>query len=124
MVAAEAFFFLQDCVASGSVRAVHLFFPDPWPKKRHHKRRLVQTNFLQEVARVLVDGGRLSIVTDHRDYFAQIEGVVAASPLRRANFEPPPGAAEGELAGTNFERKYRRQGRELLVLAALKEPAP
>jgi tRNA (guanine-N7-)-methyltransferase len=46
---------------------LHVYFPDPWPKARHHKRRLIQEPFLKQAQRVLVPGGRLQIVTDHQD---------------------------------------------------------
>ncbi len=59
---------LQDFLPPQSLAAVQIFFPDPWPKLRHHKRRLVQADFLQLVARVLQPGGVLHIATDWEDY--------------------------------------------------------
>jgi tRNA (guanine-N7-)-methyltransferase len=106
--------FLRWRVPSGAVRVIHLYFPDPWPKTRHHRRRIVQEPFLRECHRVLGPGGEMRVVTDHDEYwawmereFARVEGVL----FRRGEFAPPGSAGEGELVGTNFERKYRREGR-------------
>ncbi|HEY8668954.1 MAG TPA: tRNA (guanosine(46)-N7)-methyltransferase TrmB [Tepidisphaeraceae bacterium] len=119
-VRAEAGFFLREYVADASLAVVHIYFPDPWPKKRHHKRRLIQPPFLNEVGRVLVPGGRLQVVTDHQEYFEQIEAVVSGSALRVMEYNRPGSAADGEFVGTNFERKYQREGRPFYALAAMK----
>ena len=63
---ADARLFLRDCVAAASVQAVHVYFPDPWWKTRHHKRRVFTAEFVAECARVLRPGGRLHIATDVR----------------------------------------------------------
>jgi len=106
--------------ASESVSVMHIYFPDPWPKKRHHKRRLIQEKFMPVLERVLVPGGRLQVVTDHQDYFEQIESVVKGSKLKVIEYNRPGSAAEGEFVGTNFERKYRREGRPFYAVAAVK----
>src|SRR5947209_6870594 len=62
-VRAEAGFFFSEYVPPESLAVVHVYFPDPWPKKRHHKRRLIQEPFLRQVERALVPGGGLRIVT-------------------------------------------------------------
>ena len=116
----EALFFLTEYVKDASVFVLHVYFPDPWPKARHHKRRLIQEPFMKQVARVLVPGGRLQIVTDHQGYFEQIDQVVRASPLQIVEYNKPGSAAEGEFVGTNFERKYRREGRPFYAIAAVK----
>ncbi|MDH3583235.1 MAG: tRNA (guanosine(46)-N7)-methyltransferase TrmB [Phycisphaerae bacterium] len=97
---------------------VHIYFPDPWPKSRHHKRRLIQVDFLSELHRVLAPQGRVHVVTDHDGYFQWIEQQVALAgeSFLRQPFEPTPGA-EGEMVGTNFERKYRREGRPFHALS-------
>lgn len=115
---AEAAYFLREFVPDASLRAVHIYFPDPWPKARHNKRRLVQDSFMPIVTRVLAPGGRLQIVTDHADYFAQIADVLGRSTLRVVDFDRPSSAAEDEVVGTNFERKYRREGRPFHAIAA------
>jgi tRNA (guanine-N7-)-methyltransferase len=122
-VRAEAGYFLREFVEDASLAVVHIYFPDPWPKSRHHKRRLIQPAFLEQIHRVLIPGGRLQVVTDHRDYFEHIEPTVLASPLKVIEYNRPGSAAEGEFVGTNFERKYRREGRPFYALAA-QEPFP
>ncbi len=124
---ADATEFLRYRVPTGIVRVVHLYFSDPWPKRRHHKNRVVQDRFLIDVWRVLAPGGELRIVTDHSEYWAWMEEhfarftkgatVTAGGPTgpchaydRRA-FERVQSAQEGELVGSSFERKYRREGR-------------
>src|SRR3954466_9757202 len=121
-VRAEAGDFVREFVKDGSLSVLHVYFPDPWPKKRHHKRRLIQDAFMREVERILVPGGgRLQLVTDHRDYFEQMEAVVGASKVMRVvEYNRPGAAGEGEFVGTNFERKYRREGRPFYAMAAVK----
>lgn len=105
-------------------KVIHLYFPDPWPKSRHHRRRMFQDRFLADARRVLVPAGELRVVTDHDDYWAWMQRhaepwlrpVNAADPSAPGGFErdvfnPPVSAGQGELVGTNFERKYRREGR-------------
>ena len=104
--------------------AVSLFFPDPWPKKRHHKRRLIQPAFVAELARILKDGGLVHLATDWADYAAHAQAVFAADPRLRsighadvsANplaFRPP----------TKFERRGRRLGHEVVDLFYRKRSA-
>jgi tRNA (guanine-N7-)-methyltransferase len=111
---AEAGYFVREFVPEGSLSVVHIYFPDPWPKKRHNKRRLIQPGFLLEMRRVLEVDGRLQIVTDHAGYFEQIREVVTRSPLKVAEY------LAGEV-GTNFERKYLREGRTFQSIAAVRE---
>lgn len=110
---ADATAFVRNFVADESFRRVHVYFPDPWPKARHHKRRSVQAPFLRELHRVLIPGGEVRLATDHAEYFAWMEDHAAqvADLFERRPFESPDSAGEGELVGTNFERKYRREGR-------------
>jgi len=65
----------------GSLAGVHVYFPDPWPKKRHHKRRLLQPPFVHELALRLAPGGYLHVATDWQPYAEEILGVVSAEPL-------------------------------------------
>ena len=69
---------LQEMIAPGALAGVHLFFPDPWPKKRHHKRRLVQAPFAALLASRLRPGGYVHAATDWEDYAVQILGVLSA----------------------------------------------
>ncbi len=97
----------------GLFRQVHVYFPDPWPKARHHKRRLIAEPFLRQLHRVLEPTGCVRIVTDHDDYFEWIElhANQVTDLFERQPFDKPAGAEDNEVVGTNFERKYRREGR-------------
>ncbi|MCS7033525.1 MAG: tRNA (guanosine(46)-N7)-methyltransferase TrmB, partial [Phycisphaerae bacterium] len=124
-VRAEAAFFLREFVPDASIQVLHIYFPDPWPKSRHHKRRLIQAGFMPTVLRILTPGGKTQIVTDHAGYFEQIEHVLRSTPgLQIVDYSRPGSAAGGELVGTNFERKYARQGRPFFAIAAQKTPHP
>jgi tRNA (guanine-N7-)-methyltransferase len=130
MLYANAAELLHWRMPSGIASVIHLYFPDPWPKARHHKRRMVSDRFLADAHRVLTDGGELRVVTDHMDYWAWMEehfdrwcsaeGVDGRRFIRAA-FERPASAGEGEVVGTNFERKYRREGRPFNA-AILRKP--
>jgi tRNA (guanine-N7-)-methyltransferase len=120
-VRAEAMFFLREWVPDASLSVLHVYFPDPWPKKRHHKRRLIQPPFLEQAERLLIPGGRLQVVTDHHGYFEEnIEPAIRGSKLTVVDYNRPGSAGEGEFVGTNFERKYRREGRPFYAMAAVK----
>lgn len=118
---ADATVFVRNYVGDETLRNVHIYFPDPWPKKRHHKRRSVQAPFLRELHRVLRPGGEIRLATDHLDYFAWMEehAALVEDLFERRPFKPPESAGEGELVGTNFERKYIPEGRvfNAMVLA-------
>jgi tRNA (guanine-N7-)-methyltransferase len=120
-VRAEASYFLTEFVPPASVAVLHIYFPDPWPKARHHKRRLIQPPFMPLVHRILVPGGRLQVVTDHRGYWEEnIEPVVrAAEGFTVVDYNRPGSAGDGEFVGTNFERKYAREGRPFYAIAAV-----
>jgi len=112
---------LEQMIADASLAAIHLFFPDPWPKKRHHKRRLVQPEVAALMARKLVPGGMLHAATDWPDYAEQMAVVFAAEPL----LEPTDrGFAARPL--TKFESRGRRLGhsiRDLYFRRRQKAPA-
>jgi tRNA (guanine-N7-)-methyltransferase len=114
LACADGRLFLHDRIAPASLQALHVYFPDPWWKKRHHKRRLFTAEFAAEIPRVLRPGGRLHFVTDVEDYFQMVVGLIAAHPTLR----PLPLAAPGEPANdldylTHFERKFRKQGKPI-----------
>ena len=122
MVRSDANWWIRAHVPDQSLHALHVYFPDPWPKARHHKRRLIQTSFLQQAVRILVPGGVLRFVTDHAGYFEHIRAVVGEFKLLQIiDFVPPHPAADGLLVGTNFEKKYVLQNRSFNSLA-LKKP--
>lgn len=121
-VRAEAAYFLHEFVPDQSIRVLHIYFPDPWPKARHHKRRLVQEKFMPTVLRILEPAGQIRVVTDHAEYFEQIDRVIKSTVgLTPIDYNRPGSAAEGEFVGTNFERKYRREGRPFHAIAAVRE---
>ncbi|MFC5056774.1 tRNA (guanosine(46)-N7)-methyltransferase TrmB [Saccharothrix xinjiangensis] len=78
---------LTDHVEPGSLAGVRIFFPDPWPKKKHHKRRLVQPDFVRLVATRLAPGGTLHLATDWEQYAEQMLEVCSAEPLLRNRFD-------------------------------------
>ena len=80
VVCADAVQVLSQCVSDASLDATLIYFPDPWPKKRHHKRRLVQPEFAALVARKLKSGGRLQLATDWPDYAEHMLAVLSVSP--------------------------------------------
>ena len=108
VVRADAGPLLEEAVPAGSVRAIHIYFPDPWPKKRHHKRRLVTPAFAGAVAEALEPGGELRLVTDHREYFDGARAVLDAEP----RLEPAEVPAD-MVDLTNYERKYQAEGRPI-----------
>lgn len=109
---------VQHHLPDACLSVLHLYHPDPWPKKRHHKRRLVQPDFAAAVARVLEPQGRWFIQTDHAEYFAWIcETVDAQMLLERIEWEETVGHDGGAWSGTNFEIKYSREGRAIYRVA-------
>ncbi len=119
MLHAEAMHLFGVYLAAGCLWRLHVYFPDPWPKRRHRRRRLIQPGFLAAARRALRPGGQLLIVTDHLDYFRQIAAVLeGAEGFARIAF-PRMTDAEG-LTGTNFERKYIAQGRCFYAAARLR----
>lgn len=78
---------LTDMIAPGSFDGAHIFFPDPWPKKRHHKRRLLQPPLVSLLASRLKPGGYVHIATDWEEYAQQILEVLSAEPALRNTFE-------------------------------------
>ncbi len=79
VIAHDAVEVLEKQIPAGSLRRINLYFPDPWPKKRHHKRRLVQPRFLALAAAALEPGGTLRIATDWHNYAEHIDEVIAQS---------------------------------------------
>ena len=113
-------------IGDGSFDAVNLFFPDPWPKKRHHKRRLVQPPFTAEIARVLKADGLFHVATDWADYAEHTRAVIAAE-VRLAAVGSDDDLCHNPLAfrpPTKFERRGRRLGHEVVDLHYLKSAPP
>jgi tRNA (guanine-N7-)-methyltransferase len=121
----DARLFLRDRVATASVQAVHLYFPDPWWKKRHRKRRVFTPEFAGQCERVLRVGGRLNVVTDVADYFDVITELVRRQQGLKAL--PPPDEhhpAHDLDYLTNFERKFRKQNRPIFRRLYERVPVP
>ena len=110
---------MRDMLGDGTLAGVHIFFPDPWPKKRHHKRRFVRQDNVEMLIACLKPEGRIQMATDHAEYFEQMRQVTSAlcDELEEAEFVRPAGAAGEELTGTNYERKYIKDRRPIHVLA-------
>lgn len=101
-----------------SLAALHLYHPDPWPKKRHHKRRLFTSEFVGAAVQSLVPGGRWAIQTDHAEYFDIIRELTSVRPeLEPVEFDDPDFGTVGERTETNFETKYLKEGRAIYRLA-------
>jgi tRNA (guanine-N7-)-methyltransferase len=84
---------LRDMIAANTLDGVHIFFPDPWHKARHNKRRLIQTPFIAQLATKLKPGGYIHVATDWQDYAEQALAVLAAEPLLEntaAGYAPRP----------------------------------
>jgi tRNA (guanine-N7-)-methyltransferase len=118
----DAVEFVRHRVEDGVARTIHLYFSDPWPKARHHKRRVLQDRSLEDLHRVLMAGGELRLVTDHADLWAWYEDLAGrhADRWERRPFARPEHAAEGEIVGTNFERKFREEGRTFHAMTLLR----
>lgn len=106
LVKGDARLFLRDCVAPNSIQAAHVYFPDPWWKKRHQKRRVFTAEFARECERILQPGGHLHIATDVEEYFGVMSELIRQE-TRLQPFTPP--AIEDRVV-TNFERKALTQG--------------
>lgn len=157
MLLGDATEFLRWRCPDSICRVIHLYFSDPWPKSRHHKKRVVQHRFLADAWRVLEPGGELRVVTDHDvlwawdvahfeswvdpstdfgpclsalgdeaagkmdiarslvpgmpDAVRTLRESMPASPYELIGFDRPDSAGEGEVVGTNFERKFIEEGR-------------
>jgi len=122
IIRTDAASFIADFVPDDSAECFHIYFPDPWPKKRHHKRRFLSPANLEQLLRCLKTGGQLRIATDHAEYFEVIEELIDGRPdkLERIEFAPAARAEPGDITGTNYERKYVTDKREINTIAAKK----
>ncbi|MFC6714223.1 tRNA (guanosine(46)-N7)-methyltransferase TrmB [Branchiibius cervicis] len=139
LLTADALPTVRDFLPTAGVAEVWTFFPDPWPKTKHHKRRLVQPQFAAVVARALADGGSWRLASDWADYAWQIRDVVEAESAfgnphagrladpRDAEFDPrgPHGGFAPRFEGrvmTRFERKGLQAGRIIRDVHVLRNP--
>lgn len=123
--------FMQRLCPRGSLSVLHIYHPDPWPKRRHNKRRLFQARFVAAATDCMLAGGRISVQTDHAEYFGVIRELLLDRPdLAEVEFADPrfgiqtaavtEGATNSAGAATNFEIKYRREGRAIYQIAVEK----
>jgi tRNA (guanine-N7-)-methyltransferase len=116
----EAAYCLEYLLPAHAAVVVHVYFPDPWPKRRHQARRLVNERFPRLVRGVLAPGGRVYLRTDDPEYFAQMQAVFAADPAFSGVATP----LELEACQTDFERDFRAQGKPIFGAACqLASPA-
>ena len=102
----EAGYFLKYLPTNHSVQGIHVYFPDPWPKKRHHKNRLINSMFVNQCKRVLAPSGHVYLRTDHVEYFEQMVTVFGAS----SNFEPLDTPEQLKSIKTDFEAEFNQRG--------------
>jgi tRNA (guanine-N7-)-methyltransferase len=115
LVHGEALYLLAAVLPRGFATELHVYFPDPWPKARHQRRRLFSPGSVDLVVGALAPGGRLWFATDFLDYGAEVEEILRShGALEVERIEP--GWPEGPR--TNYEAKYVAEGRPILRLAA------
>ena len=114
VICADAEQVFAEHVPGDSLDAVSLFFPDPWPKKRHHKRRLIQPDFIAHVARSLRPGGCVHIATDWQDYAEHALAVASQTPeLENTAGDHTYVSRPDERLLTRFERRGQRLGHQV-----------
>ncbi len=101
-----------------SLAALHVYHPDPWPKRRHQKRRLIQPVFVEAAVPCLQHGGHWAVQTDHAEYFEVIRSLLLGHPeLYATPFDDPEFGVEAARLATNYEIKYLKEGRRIYQLA-------
>lgn len=111
IVCGEAWTFTHFYVPDASIDAIYVNFPDPWPKEKHAKKRLIQEPFISEMARVLRSEKTAMIVTDHSEYTRQITQKMCAHPSWKPQFISPHFTTEWEAYGTSyFDQLWKEQG--------------
>ncbi len=115
---------LVEALKDASLDRIFILFPDPWPKKRHHKRRYVQDETLKEIARVLKGGGTLRIASDIADYIEWTLEHMAKRPefVRTAESLEAPHKRPADWPETRYERKAIREGRTATYLDYRRAP--
>jgi tRNA (guanine-N7-)-methyltransferase len=103
----ESVYFLQYLLPPGSVDELHIYFPDPWPKKKHHKNRLINERFPTLARRVLAPNGLVHLRTDDADYYEQMLDVFA----KAAGFEKGDTPEELLTIQTDFEQDFQAEGK-------------
>jgi tRNA (guanine-N7-)-methyltransferase len=106
IVRVEAAYGLQYMLPPASVQAYHIYFPDPWPKRKHWKNRLIEPDFLPLLTKSLSPGGKVYLRTDNTDYFEQMETTFAGD----SSFEPIDAPDSLTQIVTDFEKTFNAQG--------------
>ena len=114
-VHAEAIWFMEEFVATASVTAVHIYFPDPWPKRKHEKRRIWGEAFVKEILRVLRPNGHISVATDVKAYFLAIQETLSGITVLEQTPIPRSWPATG------YARKYLAIGRPVFATMFVKQ---
>jgi tRNA (guanine-N7-)-methyltransferase len=115
--------FLQKIVPDAGLMAIHVYFPDPWWRNRHKKRRVLNEQALQDIYRTLQPGGRLHFWTDVLDYYEHICGqIMELTPLTGPGFVPQRAAMHSMDYTTHFERRARNHG-QAVYRATFDKPA-
>lgn len=114
----ESFYFMQWMCPPASVVRVHIMFPDPWPKRRHFKNRLIQKEFLETLHRTLQSNGEVRFTTDHAEYFAWTCRVWAEAGSMFEKLGAWDATADPK---TDFERHFMEEGREFHRCAWVKK---
>jgi tRNA (guanine-N7-)-methyltransferase len=122
MIRTDAVAFIRDYINDNTIECLHVYFPDPWPKKRHHKRRLFCPFNVGQLIRILKVNGQIRVATDHAEYFEEIRKHLLAPSdiITQVLFHPTAGSEAGEWVGTNFERKYLKEERSVFTIAVKK----
>jgi tRNA (guanine-N7-)-methyltransferase len=122
MIRADAGDFVSRFIPDSSVACFHVYFPDPWPKTRHHKRRFLSNCNIPHLYRCLSYDGTIRFVTDDAKYYEATNDLVQKFGVywEARDFMPLSGTPEGELVGTNYERKYRKEGRSVYAMVIRK----
>ncbi len=102
---------LDRWIPENSLQALHIYFPDPWPKKRHHKRRLFTPQLMKQAAAKVIAGGEFRVATDHLHYGDIIRAQFAAH-THLFSEKPWPTGASDQMP-TNYSLKWKRAGRQL-----------
>jgi tRNA (guanine-N7-)-methyltransferase len=122
MVQADALRIFRELLPDSSIQAVHVYFPDPWWKKRHKKRRVMRESFLQDVQRTLSSGGTLHFWTDVEEYFRTTLELIAARTALQGPINSPDTPAEHDMDyRTHFERRMRQTSEPVYRAEFLKQ---
>jgi tRNA (guanine-N7-)-methyltransferase len=115
---------VERSIPSDSVSTYYVFYPDPWPKKRHHKRRFIRAETADHLARSLLPQGKLHVSTDHGEYWEVIQEVLDGHPAfqRLPDFGDETFPIGPDLPLTNYEAKYRIEGRKRLRASWRRRP--